>query len=562
VPIAFSVALLWALHPLNTEAVDYVTQRTEIMMGFFYLMTLYASLRAVAQPVWPWTVAAVVCSAAGMACKESMVTAPIAVVLVDRVFVFASLREAIHERWRLYAGLAATWLVLAALVAGAPGMRSAGFATGIGVWTYLLNQTVMIVRYLRLAVWPNALVVNYGWAVPLHLQDVWPQAVAVVALLAGTAVALWRRPALGAAGAWFFLTLAPTSSILPIATEVGAERRMYLPLVALVGLVVIGATVLWDRFHEARGGERSGVWSGRVVAAIAVTAVAAALGTGTILRNLEYRSAVTLAETAVERWPSSVGEHFLGTELALAGRKEEARPHLLRAVPGAPRAYYNLATIELDGGEWEAAIRDFRIFLEKQPLLLEAVDARLLLAQALGRVERWSEAIEECRQVLTMNPSRDQSLDARLMIADALRRQGGLRGRAGAVSGYVQERPSDAKASAGLAISLVGLSRQGEAATWFQRAPILRRTTAARSATRRLRLLDARPAGHGRAVRRACGRDTAAGRRRPRRVRQILMLQRQLPAAIRAVSAGVAAGSPVGRDPRASGQAQRLASGP
>jgi hypothetical protein len=140
----------------------------------------------------------------------------------------------------LYSALAGTWVILAVLLQAGARIHSAGFSAGVSPWTYLLNQTVMLVRYLRLAVWPNGLVVNYGWPRPLALVDVLPAALLIVALIALTGLALRRRPMLGFLGAWFFLTLAPTSSILPIATEVGAERRMYLPLIALVALALIG----------------------------------------------------------------------------------------------------------------------------------------------------------------------------------------------------------------------------------------------------------------------------------------------------------------------------------
>jgi protein O-mannosyl-transferase len=181
-----------------------------------------------------------------MACKESMVTAPVLVALYDRVFIFDSIKAAVKERWQLYAGLAFTWLVLALLVSSGPRIHSAGFSSGVSAWTYLLNQAVMIVRYLRLAVWPSSLVVNYGWPIPLTLGEVLPQALIVIALLVGTIAALMRRPPLGFLGATFFMTLAPTSSIVPIATEVGAERRMYLPLISIVVLVVIGGVRLWE----------------------------------------------------------------------------------------------------------------------------------------------------------------------------------------------------------------------------------------------------------------------------------------------------------------------------
>src|SRR5206468_3019554 len=82
--LACAVALIWVLHPLNTEAVNYLTQRTEIMMALFYSLTLYASIRAVQSPrALVWTAGAIVSCAAGMASKESMVTAPLMVVLFD-----------------------------------------------------------------------------------------------------------------------------------------------------------------------------------------------------------------------------------------------------------------------------------------------------------------------------------------------------------------------------------------------------------------------------------------------------------------------------------------------
>ena len=459
-PAAFCTAVLWAVHPLNTEAVDYVTQRTEIMMGAFFLATMYASLRAHGQPGWRWTATAVACCAAGMACKESMVVAPLAVLLFDRVFQFDSMRSAFMARWRVYAGLAATWCVPAALIAVQPFMRSAGFSTRVSVWTYLLNQTVMIVRYLRLTVWPTSLVVNYGWPLPLQAGDVWPQGIVVIALLAATAVALWKRAAVGFAGAWFFLALAPTSSLMPIVTEVGAERRMYVPLMSVIALAVVAVMVAGETLPRWR----------RVAGWMTMAAIAMAFMAGTMLRNREYRSALTLAETTVARWPSSVGEHVLGTEWLLAGNHAEAVSHFQRAVPGAPRAYYSLATIEFADGQWDAAIRDFRAFLDAEPLLFEAIAARLSLALALARKSQWADAVEQARLVLTMHPSPDVALDARLIIADGLREQQAFDAAVAQYQAYVEARPNDIRGATGLAISFVGLGRTADAAVWFTRA--------------------------------------------------------------------------------------------
>lgn len=140
-----------------------------------------------------------------------MVTAPAVVWLFDIVFVFGSVRAAVRKRWPLYAGLAATWLVLAVVVSSGLRMYSAGFATKVTPWTYLLNQTVMIPRYLKLTVWPRGLVVAYGPVPSLTLAAVWPYAAIVVLAGAATVAALLRSPLAGFVGAWVFMTRAAKS---------------------------------------------------------------------------------------------------------------------------------------------------------------------------------------------------------------------------------------------------------------------------------------------------------------------------------------------------------------
>jgi len=245
--IALAVALIWMVHPLVSETVDYATQRTESLMGLFFLLTLYASIRA-REPKQSsvWTSAAILSCAAGMATKESMAVAPIAVVLYDLVFEFDSFGRALAARRVLYGGLALTWVELGVLLWRWPKSMAGG--TAASSLTYALNQAQMIGRYLWLSFWPHSLVVDYGLPQPLHVSDVAAQLIVIAVLVTLTAIALFRWPAFGFLGAMFFLTLAPTSSVIPIRTEVGAERRMYLPLAALVVIVVVLAARAFGRF--------------------------------------------------------------------------------------------------------------------------------------------------------------------------------------------------------------------------------------------------------------------------------------------------------------------------
>ena len=213
---ALVAALLWMLHPLQSEAVDYITQRSESLMALFFLLTLYCAQRAHRSAyAGRWQTLSVLSCACGMASKESMVTAPLAVLLYDRVFEFNSLGQAVRSRTRLYAGLAATWIEVAAFLWQQP-RSTAGLSAAIDPWTYLLNQVQMIGRYLRLSLWPRALVLDYGLPRPLSIGDVTPDALIIVPLVVATGIALVRWPAVGFLGATFFLTLAPTSSLIPI----------------------------------------------------------------------------------------------------------------------------------------------------------------------------------------------------------------------------------------------------------------------------------------------------------------------------------------------------------
>jgi tetratricopeptide (TPR) repeat protein len=466
--IACATALLWVLHPLNTDAVNYLTQRTELLMALCYGLTLYCSLRA-HQSLRPrvWLGLGVASCAVGMGCKESMVTCPVLVVLFDRAFAYGSYREMFRARGRWYLALGATWAVLVLLNWSGPRTHSAGFSSGVSPWTYLLNQCVMITHYLRLAIWPTDLVFIYGTPRPLALGDVLLPAAFIVSLAALAIWAWYRRPAVGFLGLWLFITLSPTSSVVPIATEVGAERRMYLPLAGLMVLAVIGA-----RWLVARTVTRvpirwrtALVW--RVAGWVAVAAAALALTKGTIDRNREYQSALGLAQTALARWPTGQAHHTVAIELLLGGRTDEAWPHLQAAIRDTPVARYTLGVALMGRGRWTEAIEQLNAFVRAEPWREQAVAARSLMGQAWLQQGQPDAAVEQFRLALQMNPS---GLDARAGLADALSQQGRFDEAIGHYRTYVAERPDNAQATRNLAMLLFNRGEYTEAATHARRA--------------------------------------------------------------------------------------------
>jgi Flp pilus assembly protein TadD len=479
--LALACALVWALHPLNTEVVNYTVQRTESLMALCYLTTLYCAIRASARPDGlGWRTAAVAACAAGMLSKESMVTAPLMVLAYDRVFLYPSLGEAWRERRWLYAGLAATWAVLAWVMLGQP-RTSAGFATGVSPWTYFLNQLPIIARYLWLVVWPRPLVVDYGLPRAIAPSEVIVPGILLVALAVATLLALRRHKALGFLGVWFFVTLAPTSSVVPIATEVGAERRMYLPLMALVVLAVVGVYRLLVRRGTSLDVERRGASSDaparapaggpegpplRVPIAV-LTVVCVLLAAGVMLRAREYQSVRSIAQANVDRYPHGRSRLALARELVAVNEHSAALPLLEAAIGDYPPARLGLATELATSGRLADAVVQAREFIRLLPDNAELPTARDLIGRSLALQGQYAAAAEEFRLLAEARPNDPAP---RVSIGDALLRQARVSDAIASYEAALRLKPGDPDILLQLGLAYGAAGRRQEATMAFESA--------------------------------------------------------------------------------------------
>jgi protein O-mannosyl-transferase len=427
--LAGAAALIWAVHPLQTESVTYLSQRAESLVSLFYLLTLYGTiLAATATRPGPWYAVSVAACSLGMASKEVMASAPLIVLLYDRTFLAGSFREAWKRRWGLYVALAATWILLAALVIGSGGRnRTVGFHLTVSPWEYALTQCGAIVRYLRLSFWPSGLCVDYGDAIAPNLRAVLPEALAVAALALLAILALWRWPVAGFLGAFSLAVLAPTSSIVPVVTQTVAEHRMYLALAALATGVVVGGYLIGRR---VAGGA---VWflgpaTLRAISFALVGLVAAGLGMTTFLRNRDYRDELSLWTDTVRKCPENlrarsnlvVLHNGLGMALERRGKIDAAIAQYRRAIEvksDYPDAHHNLAKALLGRGQVDEAVGEFRRTLESDPSNVEVYTS---LGAALAERGNLDEAIVCLCQALRMHPRYkaaarhlDRVLDAR-----------------------------------------------------------------------------------------------------------------------------------------------------
>jgi Flp pilus assembly protein TadD len=361
----------------------------------------------------------------GMTAKETMVVAPLLILLYDRTFVAGTFRAAWQRHGRLHLALASAWLALAFLMGGSEQRGgTVGFGLGITAPDYLLTQCRALVLYLKLALWPYPLVLDYGTDVETRLAAVWPQAALLVLLAAATIVALRRAPAPGFLGAMFFALLAPSSSFVPLTTQTISEHRFYLPLALVVVALVAGAPRLF------RGGHR-GLW--------AIPAVALALLTHA--RNTDYRSELSIWTDTVAKVPHNArARNNLGLALFHGGRTMEAQAHYteaLRLAPAYSPAHANLGDALAAAGRPAEAMAAYEMALRVTPEL-DAVRRKLAqLRHAAG--------------VTALRAGNAAEAVAHLAVATSL-------------------APDDAALRNNLGTALLGLGRRPEARAEFEAA--------------------------------------------------------------------------------------------
>lgn len=469
--IAFSIAIVWVVHPLNTQAVTYIVQRLESLMGLAYLATLYCFAKSQdgfakspdARQNWAWLLGSVATCAFGMGCKEVMVSAPLIVLWYDRAFVSCSWRELFDARKSYYALLACTWGVLAWSMLHYGSDYANGtllHVAGLTSWTYLLSQSTVIVHYLSLAFWPVAQCVYPAWPVSHSIQEVLPQFALISGLLLLTLWAIAYRPRWSFLGGCFFLVLAPTSSVIPI-KDLAFEHRMYLPLAALISLLLVG-------FYEMV----SRIGLGNLLASrlhlMATFFVATLLGVTAFERNKVYESEISLWKDTLVKAPRNVPVWVgLGGILAKEKKYEEAREHFERALEVAPNdsnANTSYAGLLIELGEYERAGDHLATALQSDSSNVDAITNMGHLQSRLGNYI----AAAKCFEAAVLNSPNDEELQSSLIASQI--RGGNLSDAERLSHANLEVRPNSAKANIDYASVLVAMAENAKAIEYCEKA--------------------------------------------------------------------------------------------
>lgn len=407
---AVLAALVFAVHPLRTESVAWVTERRDVLSGLFYLAAVLAYLRGTEHggPLsGRWRSVSLVAFAAGLLSKSIVMTLPATLLLLD---LYPLRRRRLG--WRRLLGEKAGHLALA--------------AAGAGVALWAVAQVSGITRYGRYGLEARLAMVGYSlwfhpsrllWATdlsPLHelpavveLSD--PRFLApCLAVLAVTAllVALARRwPAGLAAWAQSAIALAPVAGVVHAGHQLTHDRYSYLSGMGFA--VLVGGGLAW-LLVGARSG-RHPRWLA-VAGAAAGVAVVLALAGNTWRQSATWRTSESLWRAAIAADPGcALCTELLARSLIESGhrsgpRSGEAAALFLRAIalrPDRRDPYYNLASLlvwQKRYAEAEAVLRTYR---RTYP---EWADPRLRLGMLARDRGRPGDAILHLREALRLEP--------------------------------------------------------------------------------------------------------------------------------------------------------------
>ena len=488
------VAFLFALHPAHVESVAWVAERKDVLCAFFWLATLLAYARYVRQPSWKrfaWVVLGFACA---LMSKPMAVTLPFVLLLLDlwplqritfspetRAHWLSSAAKLCVEKWLLF--IMAVISSAITVYAQRAGGTVAALQT-LPLWDRLANAAISYCRYVRIAVWPDPLIVYYYYDLNSILI---PTAVlSVLALILVTAVC-WhfrkQKPYCLVGWLWFLGTLAPVIGIVQVGGQSMAERYTYLPFIGLFIAIVwmVGdAVVKLPRL--------------KLAAQLLAVAVIAACAVKTDAQVALWKDMTTLfghvldvdprgeipnlnlgiaymklgknaeAQQYIERAlvynnPGSNTRLFLGDVLQAQGKLDQAAQQYRQALAEAPNSYdghNDLGILLGKQGLTAEALKHFQLAEATEP---ESATAHSNAAWILTETHQFPQAVDEFTQALRFDPTNASTHNN---LGVALLQLGDYEKAAEQFNDAIQIDPSYADPRRNLALAQAGMKNRKE----------------------------------------------------------------------------------------------------
>jgi tetratricopeptide (TPR) repeat protein len=406
---AAAAAAIFACHPLNTQAVNYISARSTLLVGAF-------SLACVLLYVWRYElregqkerfllIGSAAAYAGALLSKEEAVAIP----GILAFFELCRLRPPFEKdrlkqvMLSLVPFFALTLAFLVFVIYGLGIVEDTPQARNIE--QNLLTQAKSLFIYLRMTVLPVNLSVDH--VVPVSTSLFEPLTFVSVAMLlvvlAGSLALVYADPLVAFGIWWFILTLVPTSTLIALKLVVN-EQRMYFAVVGLLLAAVAGVAAALKKWEEA------GLTRRRNYAAALLAIVIICFSGMTIHRNTYWREPLTLWLDALEQYPNSLRANTMVAKLYLDQDKPaEALPMAERAVYLAPdviETHMVLARAYSRLGRNEDALEEARAAVDLNPVSSEA---QALLGVTYARLERYAEAKKAWEQALELDPENSEA---------------------------------------------------------------------------------------------------------------------------------------------------------
>ena len=409
--MAVSAALVFVLHPVQTQSVTYVVQRMTSLCSLFYLSSIFVffcgrKTSSTRNRIVLWILAFVFWLLA-IGTKQIAVTLPLAILLLDWVF-FQDGKHDFRNSVRRYGGFVLATLAVMCIVAFVfkgvelPKLFTRGYARReFSLTERLLTEGRVMIHYLSLMCWPapSRLTLVYDFPTSKSFFDPILTSVSWVLILTSLVLSIVfvdKCKMLSFAVLWFFLHLAVESTVIPL--ELVYEHRLYLPMFG-VCLAVVFYCNCWIKHASFR------------FALLAILVFL--LGAGTYIRNQAWHSEISIWSDNISKQPTaSRGFHNLAIANARHGEFAKALTRFDEAIaiePNLQAAHVRRGQILELRGDFRGAVESYSKAIEIPAQLVRGTyvigDALASRGKAYNKIQELSKSLEDLSRAIEYNPN-------------------------------------------------------------------------------------------------------------------------------------------------------------
>jgi tetratricopeptide (TPR) repeat protein len=457
-PIAFFAALLWLVHPIQTQSVIYIVQRLNSLASLFYILSfwLYVQGRLAEQPGKRWGCfgGAALAWIFALGCKQTAATLPFFIFLYEWYFLQDLSAEWLKGKLKFVFLVFFVFGLLSLLYLGPDPIEKLSSIKDFANKEFTLSERVMtqfrvVIYYISLIIFPHPsrLNLDYDFALSHSLLNPLTTLLSLIFIIGLIALAIYlakKERLISFCILWFFGNLVIESSIIPLA--IIFEHRLYLPsmLICLIPVVLLFRYV---KINWLRIG--------------ALSAVVIVFSVWTYQRNAVWQNKLSLWSDVVKKSPNKARPHLnLGESLSKKGRVAEAAQQYRQALRINPRyamAHFNLANVLQQQGRDAEAIKHYSTAIQIDPADIAAHNN---LGLALAKQGKWEEAIKHYLEILKIDPT---NAKVHSNIGVALTKLGEIDQAVSHFQQALDIDPDDAEAHYNLAIALEIQQRDNEA---------------------------------------------------------------------------------------------------